>query len=312
MACITTRPLDIFRRFHDLPKELRLQIWGYHALPSTSQLHPFIVADFVSAVLAASRIGHPWCISEAQVQQARKVMQVNCEARNAILGGREIVRCRVITESWPVLEGSPLRAGFVRCLDSNWLPGHIFVDWERDIFHVNCWMKACYFRDTFWSKVRHLAIDFNLSEVQPYSDIIPLDDNQRTLLCARQFRSFPYNKFFGRLQHVTLVLHYTDRNDGGIRLVPEVDHKVILGCAAHDNRAFHPAELVEGVEDCRCVAAVKRLVDGKNSLPRHIHGFGSWASYLVSLRQAVVKIFSPDFDHPPTIDFALSHPAFWE
>lgn len=270
-----------FRRFSRLPPELRLQIWKYYALPSTPLLHVFYGLDFIPEVTTYSAVDHSWYGSGIHIRQIRSIMQVSCEARAAVLNGREMVPCSVL-----VSKRRPTK-------------GYCFMDYERDIFHIDDPIDApetelFYFSHDFLSKVRHLVIGYALQRSK--WQLHHASQNNLPLRCVR----IPdlCTKSLERLEHLTLVLVRQIYEGGRHREIlefpmPYFDStafgaEAMLRCVAFNKRAFHPAELGDGVENCSCISYARHPKGPMHEDEDFFHVIRYWGSWETFFFRATV------------------------
>ncbi|CAJ2500097.1 Uu.00g029500.m01.CDS01 [Anthostomella pinea] len=144
-----------FPQFSQLPKELRLAVWGFFALPRGPAVHSiWNGVSFPPRYLATNPFVTPSCISAV-----RSLMQVNHEAREEVLQGRELVRHR------PDSAGTFSNARW--CLE-NIEDGkaiqqpYSFINWDLDLFYFTSPLQSTMMRfldEASLQKIRFIAVE---------------------------------------------------------------------------------------------------------------------------------------------------------
>ncbi|KAI0125104.1 hypothetical protein BJ170DRAFT_685972 [Xylariales sp. AK1849] len=149
---------NIFKPFPRLPKELRLMIWEQYEIPRTPMVHVISI----STEPYGYRLTSFDMLDPQKVPTTRSLLQVNHEARAAVLKTREVFRPR--QQPFPVLCAYGMRwprpYGFtVRKL----VYPNFFVDWERDLFYFKFIMSGVLppllQESSFTAKVQSIAFD---------------------------------------------------------------------------------------------------------------------------------------------------------
>ncbi|KAI0903189.1 hypothetical protein F4823DRAFT_636546 [Ustulina deusta] len=161
-----------FPRFNQLPPELRDDIWARFALPRGPMLHSISpkvgMEDLMLGSLALSGRDIDQMVNVYNLPTTRALMQVNQEARKAVLAGRELQK--VSDHRYPdhMYTLNVFLGGVYNINDNGkrrlMLHRFFFVNWDIDMFYFRCGLQEVmhmFLDSDFLHKIKHIAIEID-------------------------------------------------------------------------------------------------------------------------------------------------------